>query len=247
MKGWYRIHKWLAAVAAAAALTWFVSGALLIVPGRWLTLSPEIVAAPDAEAAPRGSPDFDGATISLSAAIESARRQLKMPIRITGVRLRQLPGQLVYELSTEHHGIHLVDVAQGMIVTVNEELAKQIVERVVGKEVSRASIAWQTDPAPAYAGPLPAYRIPLGDTKGTVFYVAVSTGQAHISDRLTRIVVPVLELHRLRFLYAMFPAAVARAVMLALALVGVGVSASGIVILFALSRRWLQRHRLKEA
>src|SRR5882672_10373038 len=113
----YRIHKWLAVVVAIATLAWFVSGALMVVPERWLTLSPN-VPGPRAESTLPGAPEFDQASLTPSAAIVTLTAHLAHPPRVAGINLRRLPGGLAYQVSTAADGERYVDAVHGTVFTV---------------------------------------------------------------------------------------------------------------------------------
>ena len=38
----YQTHKWLAVAVVAATLCWFISGVIMVLPGSWRTLSPNL-------------------------------------------------------------------------------------------------------------------------------------------------------------------------------------------------------------
>lgn len=239
----YRIHKWLAAVVAIVTVGWFVSGALMVMPDRWFTLSPNIATGPDAEARLSGAPEFGAAGIAPSAAIAAVDAAVGRRVVVTSMKLRRLPGRLVYEVSTEQHGSRLVDAIDGTIVTVTEDLARQIVARTLGSEIGLGPITQQTDRTLAFGGPLPAYRIPALDGKGTVCYVDGTTAELHVTDRLSRAAGLVMGLHGLWFLRLLFPGNAVRALMLALAITGTAMSLAGTVILLAQVRRWWAQRR----
>jgi hypothetical protein len=243
MKVVYQIHKWLAVIAAAATLGWFVSGVLMVVPERWLTLSPGITTGPAAEARLPGAPEFDAATVAPHAAISAVDRRVGKPVQVVGLRLRRLPGRLAYEISTERHGSHLVDAIDGTVVTVTEELAKQVVERAVGKTVRFGSVTRLTEPSLAYSGALPAYRVPLDDSKGTVFYVDSATAQIRLTDYLNRVADFLMALHGFWLLRLILPGAAVRVLMFGLAIIGTAMSLAGVVILIAQLRGWWRRSR----
>jgi hypothetical protein len=239
MKLVYRIHKWLAVVVAAATLGWFVSGALMVVPERWLTLSPNAVR-PNAEARP-GAPTFDQASVPPSDAIAKLSDHLGHPVRVTAINLRRLPDRVAYQVLTAGHGDYFVDARDGTIFSVTESLAKQIVARALGTTADLGPVTVQTEPTLTYAGPLPAYRIPVADGKSTVFFVELATAQAHLTDPLSRAAGLVMGLHGLWLLRRVFPGSAVRALMLALAIAGTAMSLAGVVILLAQLRRWWRR------
>ena len=240
----YQVHKWLAVIVVIATVGWFASGALMALPARWLTLSPRVATGPDAEASLPGAPEFESATISPSAAISGVNARVGASVHVVAMRLRRIPGRLVYEVNTGRHGVHLVDASDGTVVRVDQELAEHVVARILGGDVRLGPVTRQSTPERGYAGPLPAYRIPAADGHGTVFYVDIATAQARLTDPVMRLAGSVMGLHGLGFLRSIMPAPVVRAVMFVLAIAGTVMSLAGIVILIAQLRRWWQRPRV---
>jgi hypothetical protein len=194
----------------------------------------------DAEGLLAGAPEFAAATVAPSAAIDAVTRRAGGPVRVSTVRLRRLPARLAYEVNTAQ-GSYLVDAADASIVSVTEDLAKQIVARVLRRDVSFGPVTRQSERTLSYAGALPAYRLPLEDVKGTVFYVDVATAQVRLTDRLSRAAGLVMGLHGLWFLRLILPAVAVQALMLTFAVIGTAMSLTGVVILIAQLRRWWRR------
>jgi hypothetical protein len=237
----YRIHKWLAVVAAAVTLGWFASGALMLLPEPWLTLSPNVSTRPDAaESHLQSALEFDRATIAPSVALSELVKHVGRPIRATQISLRRLPGHVAYQVNTARDGLHFVDAVDGEVFAITEELAKQIVANVLGSTISLGPVTRQTESTGAYPGPLPAYRVPVEDGKGTVFYVEEATGQPHLTDPLSRITRRIVSLHGFWPLRGILPGYAVRGLMLALTIAGSAMSLAGVVILIAQLRRWWQ-------
>lgn len=236
----YKVHKWLALVVAVATLAWFASGALMAVPGRFLTLTPSVETDSRAEARLPGSPEFDAARISAAEAIASIRADIGKPFVVTGVTLRRLAGRLAYEVSTDIRGQHLVDAVSGSRFTIDEALARQIVARFRGTDEGLGPAVRQVGPTSGYTGPLPAFRVPVGGAKGTVFYVSAETAQTRMSDRLSRPLGAIARQHNLSFLRPVLSLNGIRLVMILMASIGTVMTASGILILIVQFRRWLR-------
>jgi hypothetical protein len=238
----YRVHKWFAVVVGAFTFTWFISGAVMLLPGRWLTLAPRVALGPEAEARMPG-PAFDETTVLPAAAISAVSASVGKPVRASAVKLRRLPGQLVWEVTAENGAGYFVDAIGGRIFTINEDVAKQIVVASLGTDPGLGAVTRLGDAAVGYSGSLPAFAVPLHDGTGTVFYVDPSTGDVATSDYLSRVTRPLMGLHGLGFLHPILPPSGVRIVMLVLASCGTVLALSGAVILLWQLRRSVRRGR----
>lgn len=236
----YQIHKWLAALVLIVTLAWFVSGAVMVMPERWLTLSPGIRAG-EAESRVSDAPAFERATVTPSAAVAAVNGHLGRTVGVTGVRLRRLPGRLAYELTTERDGRYFVDALDSGVFTITPDMAVKIVEGVLGPSANLGTVAVQRESTIGYGGPLPAFRVPVNDGKGTVLFVDAGTGQVRLTDSLSRVAQFVMGLHVLSVLRWVMPESVVRALMIVLAISGIVMSVAGAVILVSQFRRWWRR------
>jgi len=235
----YKIHKWLGLVAAVTALAWFVSGALMAVPARFLTLTPTIVTNSAAEARLPGAPEFDDARVSAADAIAAVRAHIGKPFRVVAVSLRRLPGRVAYEIATDTRGRRLVDAVDGRVFQVDETLARQVVARFRGTDAGLGAVSRETGPIPRLGGP--GFRVPVDGAKGTTFYVSAHTAEVRLTDRLSRPVAVITRLHSLSFLRPVMPNGAVRLVMIFMSATGTLVAVSGVLILIVQLRRWFQR------
>ena len=233
----YWLHKWLAVVAAVATLGWFVSGMLMVVPASWRTLSPGIARGISQEWRQPDGPQFEDAGVTAAAAIEAVRARVGLPLRVSGVRLRRLPGRLTYEIATERRGIYLVDAVTGAIVTVDEQLALRIAAASAGS-AALGPVTLDKQTTPDCQGPTPTYRIPVADGKGTVFCVSRDTAELRYTDRLTRVIAVVVGWHDFSLLRSYSSPAIARLSLFAFAAIGTLMSVAGVLILFTQFNRW---------
>ena len=239
----YRVHKWLAVVVVAATLAWFTSGVVMVLPARWLTLSPNLITGIDAEARLPGAPGFDEARITPSEAIAVVRERLPGSVPVTKVRLRRFPGHVAYEVTVERRGTFLIDAISGVPFRVDEKLAREIVARFLGSDAGLAPVGERDSSNPT----LQRHRIVVSDGKGTGFDVDAATGEVESTDRLKRAAYFVMGLHRFAPLRALFPEPVARVLMLAMASTGVLMTLAGMVIMIGQVQRWWRRPPVHDA
>ena len=233
----YQSHKWLAVVVVATTLCWFISGVVMVLPGSWRTLSQNLTLASDADPRLSGTPEFEDARVTVPSAIGAVRAQAGKPVRITSVKLRRLPGRLSYEVATFDR-VYLVDAVSGEVFTLNESLAAQIAAATVGPRTSLGPVTIQRETTSDYRGPVPAYRIPVSDGKGTVLYVVGPPVDVRYSDRLSRRLNPIAGWHELQFLRPLLSGSAVRLTMLVSAVLGTLMSVAGTVILFLQFQRW---------
>lgn len=238
----YRLHKWLAVIVGLATLGWFASGVIMAFPEGRLSLSPDVSTGPQAEARLPGAPEFDAARVTPADAITAVRARIGKPFRVTSVALRRLPGRLVFQISADNEGSRLVDAITGTIVDVDATLAQQVVARFLGSDAGIGPATPQDARTLGYSGPVPSYRVPVDDSRGTVFYVDRATASAQITDNLTRPASLIQKLHGLGFLRSMLPVPLWVAIV-PLAGVGVVMSLTGLVILLVQLQRWFRRTR----
>jgi hypothetical protein len=233
----YQSHKWLAVTVAAATLAWFISGAVMVLPGGWRTLSPGLAITSDADPRLSGSPEFEDARIPVSSAIATVRARTSAENRITGVKLRRLPGRLAYELATGGT-VYLVDAISGDVFGLDDRVAAQMASAAVGADVQLGPVTVLRTPTSDYFGKLPAYRVPVADGKGTVVFISGPPVEMRYSDRLSRTLTPIVGWHELSFLRPALSNAGVRLTMLVLAVTGTLMSIAGTCILFLQFQRW---------
>jgi hypothetical protein len=233
----YQSHKWLAVAVVAATLAWFISGVVMVLPGNWRTLSPNLTLTSDADPRLSGAPEFEDARVTVPSAIGAVRAQAGKPVRITSVKLRRLPGRLSYEVATSDR-VYLVDGISGEVFTLNESIAGQIAAATVGPRTPLGPVTVQRERTSDYRGPVPAFRIPVEDGKGTVLYVGGPPVDVRYSDRLSRRLTPIAGWHELLFLRPLLSGSAVRLTMLVSAILGTLMSLAGTVILFLQFQRW---------
>jgi hypothetical protein len=233
----YQTHKWLAVAVVAATLCWFISGVIMVLPGSWRTLSPNLTLMNDADPRLSGTPEFDDARVTVPSAIAAVREHTGKPLRITSVKLRRLPGRLAYEVATPER-VYLVDGVNGELFALNETLAGQIAAATVGPRTPLGPVTVQRERTSDYRGTVPAYRIPVEDGKGTVLYIGGPPVDVRHSDRLTRTLTPIVGWHELMFLQPWLSGPAVRLTMLVSAIIGTLMSLAGTVILFLQFQRW---------
>jgi hypothetical protein len=233
----YQSHKWLAVAVVAVTLGWFISGVVMVLPGNWRTLSPNLTLTSDADPRLSGTPEFEDVRVTVPAAISAVRAQAGRPVRINSLKLRRLPGRLSYEVATSDR-VYLVDAVNGDVFTLNESLAVQIAAATVGPRTPLGPATIQHERTSDYRGAVPAYRIPVEDGKGTILYIAGPPVDVRHSDRLSRTLTPIAGWHELLFLRPLLSGPAVRLTMLVSAILGTLMSLAGTVILFLQFQRW---------
>ena len=238
----YQVHKWLALVLVAATLGWFVSGAVMSMPGHWRSLSSTIATGGNLEARFVDAPALDNARVPIATAIATVRAQTGDQSRVTALRLRRLPGRLAYDVSTLH-GTSLVDAMSGDVFTVDEALAERVARAALGISGPLGPATLQQAPLSDYRGPFPAFRVPAEDGKGTVIYVSADTGEVSYSDRLTRVLRPIRELHDFSIAAPLLPAGTIRLALFASSILGTAMTIAGAWILLLQFQGWRRKRR----
>ena len=132
----------------------------------------------------------------------------------------------------------LVDGVSGDVFTLNESLAGQIAAATVGPRLPLGPVTIQRERTSDYRGPVPAYRIPVEDGKGTILYIGGPPVDMRYSDRLSRRLTPIAGWHELLFLRPLLSGSAVRLTMLVSAILGTLMSLAGTVILFLQFQRW---------
>jgi hypothetical protein len=239
----HKIHRWLSAVALAATVAWFVSGALMAVPPSWRTLSPRLFI-DLADGRWMAGPPYEATRVSVQVAVATAREHAgRQNEPLQSLRLRRFGGRLVYEVGFAHH-TRFVDAIQGTVMIVDEPLVHALAMDLLGGGARLGRISRHTTAPVGYRGPLPLFSVPVEDGKGTVLYVSQETAEVRYSDRLSRLVMLIIGWHNFGFLQSFLPHSAIRALLLLFAVIGTSMSAAGAWILLRQLRGW-QRHRMR--
>jgi hypothetical protein len=237
MRWVYKWHKWLAVSAGVLTLMWFVSGIVMVAPGSWIGPPPPI--------RPAGSwsgPGFRDVAVGVPQAIAAVEADLGGKADVTNVSFRRVAGRLVYHLETANHGSRLVDATDGKIFALNPHVVRQIVEGIAERTGPPLEVILLQEHDASYPqGPLPVYRVPLGDARGTVYYVEAETGEVRASNRATRFREFFSDLHGFGFLSAFMANEGRRATLILFSVAGTLMSIFGLWILWLQLRNWQRR------
>jgi hypothetical protein len=239
MKLLYQVHKWLAVVALAATVAWFVSGTAMVLPESFRVVPTEL---DDRRPSAKSTPRFEDAAVTVSAAISAVRAYVGKPLNVGGVHMRWFPGRLAYEVFT-NRGIHLVDAVHGGVFQIDEQLALQIAATAVATRGPLGPPIRLTGNTFECRGRLPAYRIAVDDGDGTVLCISTGNGTLEASNRRSRVVGLITMWHNFRPLRALMGPRDVQVLLLAFAFLGTLMSAAGALILLVQLQRWWQTRR----
>ncbi len=224
----FKTHKWLAVTTLLASLFWFASGVVMVTPQRFLgnRYYPE---------RPQpGDQSVSDATVDIRDALRVAQQSAGGSAKLTDARLRLLAGRATYEISVAGAAPVLVDATSGTRVTIDADFARRTVQRFVSVPASSQVTLLQQHTGEYDWGPLPAWRIPLGDSRETLFFVGAERGEVSSSDRYGRIRGWIIGFHSFAFLKAWFSTETVRRIMWVFSVVGT------LMILFGCWILWLQ-------
>ncbi len=229
----YKTHKWLAVAAGVFTFLWFASGVVMVLPTNLFGRVPAAASEPE-------RPAFRDVTVGVPQAIAKVEATTGRRVEVTDVGFRRLLGELFYQISTDA-GTHLVNARTGERLEIGEEAAWQILSRAIGSPAERLAgrltLLREYDEGYAY-GPLPVYRYPAGDAAGTIFYVAVPTGEWRATNRAGRIRGFIAGLHTFEPLRALLPARGVRLAVIGMGAVGTLMTLFGLGILYVQFLQW---------
>jgi len=182
------IHKWIGVSVGVLLAMWLVTGIFMILPK------------------PRALPpipiNYDSMTISPAQAVMIARAQADGN-EIRGVALRQLGDRLLYQVNLVGSGPVLVDGQRGTVVQITDSLVLASVRKGFGPEVEIERVEYLERHTMTYLfGPLPAYRVEIGDSARSVVHVAVRDGSLQASTGRGRFLGAMGKIHTFRALSA---------------------------------------------
>ncbi|MGH9795817.1 MAG: PepSY domain-containing protein [Candidatus Acidiferrales bacterium] len=232
----FKSHKWLAVGVGLLTLVWFVSGIVMVMPGRFF--SPP--ATPDASGPP--GPGYRDVAVTAPQAIAAAETAAGGEVEVTGVSFLRVAGRLLYQVKTAG-GSHLVDAVTGERFVIDEQVAREMVRRSVpGAEQGDMTLlrAYDLDYA---IGPLPAYRVALDDGRDTKYYVAIENGEMRATNRAMRWRDMFIGLHTFRFLRHVMDGEGVRMTLILTSIVGTAMSVFGMAILWVQFVNWRARRK----
>lgn len=232
----FKTHKWLAVAVGILTLLWFVSGIVMVSPGRW-GRPPGI-----GQTAGPG-PGFREVNLTVAQAIAAVDAKVGRNVQVTEIGFSRIAGKLLYRVHTEGAGTHLVDAVNGEMVVIDAEAAQALLGEFLPKDAPR-EITLLTSYNREYGiGPLPVYRIALADGNDTTYYVSTTTGEINGTNRITRWRGFFGGLHTFRFLDFVFDSNGVRLTLILFSLVGTVMSLTGLAILYIQYINWRARRR----
>ncbi|MGH9815489.1 MAG: PepSY domain-containing protein [Candidatus Acidiferrales bacterium] len=235
----FKSHKWLAVAVGLLTLVWFVSGIVMVMPGRFF--SPP---APPDPSGPAG-PGYRDVAVTAPQAVAVAEAAVGGEVEVSGVSFLRVAGRLLYQVKTAAAGSHLVDAVTGERFVIDEQIAREMVRRSVpGAKQGDVTVlqAYDLDYA---IGPLPAFCVALDDGRDTKYYVAVENGEMRATNRAMRWRDRFVGLHTFRFLRHVMDGEGVRITLILTSIVGTAMSVFGMAILWVQFVNW--RARRKEA
>lgn len=232
----YKTHRWLAVGAGLFTFIWFASGIVMILPSPlWKPGGNSKAGNPD----PPAALSFREVTVTPREVIEAVGAIVPHLVEVSGMRFRQLPDHLVYEISTVGGISYLIDATNGQQVVITEDFALQIVASKLGSRPRVRGVSLLREHGLAYKfGSQPVYRFALEDSEGTVVYVGAETGDTHSMNRLGRIRAFIVGTHSFDFLRPFLPRWSVRLALLAFGTVGLLMSVLGGWILWLQFKNW---------
>lgn len=238
----YKTHKWLGLALLVVTIGWFVSGVFMVMPATWQSRTPELFSVRIGEGS--GGPGFEAASITVPDAIAAVKARIGKPVRISGVRLLRLSGLLAYEVSTSA-GTFMMDAVTGAPITVDADMALRIARDALGPDARLGAPTLQRARSTEYTGPLPAFRIPLDNGKGTTIFVSRPPVEIRHSDAWNRAIVWIIGWHELTGLG--LSRSGQRMVLMVLSAAGAVMTLFGGWILMLQLQVWWRRRRRRNA
>ena len=168
------IHKWTGITIGVLLGMWLVTGVFLVIP------TPRPL--------PPASISYDSMTVSPAQATMVARAHADGH-EVRNLSLRQLGGGLLYQVNLIGSGPVLVDGQSGAVVQITDSLVMASVRKRFGADVEIDRVEYLERRTLSYLfGPLPAYRVEIGDEARSVVHVAVRDGRLRASTGRSRFV-----------------------------------------------------------
>jgi len=226
----YKVHKWIAVTVGLVIFVWLVSGIVMVFPNR--LYSPVRGRKPAAV-------DYRNVTVTPAKALATVAEDLGSYPKVKSVSLKRIRDAVVYRITVEASGSHLIDARSGEVFTITPEIAEQIARDEFPVQARVLQIDLLTHNSYSYPwGPLPAYGIVFDDDQATISHVSVSDGMVRRSTRWSRIQAAVASLHTFEPLKLITKRkAVRRGLLLLLSMVAIAAVGTGYYL--ALPRRWV--------
>ncbi len=221
----YKIHKWLAICMGVFLLIWTVSGIVMLLPAA----SPDGLLPSSSE-----KPDYRSFHLSPAQAIEALEGETAHEFEISGVTLLVLRDRLLYRVGTRGDGTHLIDANSGEKIEITAEMARVIASDRVLPSAGEARVERLDEHRITYPwGHLPVYRVEFEKLKGTIAYVRPDSGGVSFTNLTLQIRTAIASLHTFVPLGLVIGGDRAHTLLLAAAVIALGVILTGYYVAFA--------------
>ncbi len=159
-----RVHKWVGLVLGVQFLVWTVSGAMMAL-------------LPMEEVAGGRQAEIDAAPLPPPGEAWGRVRQALGGAQVTGISVRPLLGQPIFEVSTPR-GVRLFRGSDGQPFEVDAALARRVAEAAHPGSMTAVRVEVLRElTLPVREHALPIWRVDFADEGNSSFYVSAATGQ----------------------------------------------------------------------
>jgi len=168
------LHKWIGITIGVLIVMWLVTGVVMILP------YPQTL--------PPASIPYDSMTVSPAQAIRVAQAHAEGR-QVRNVLLRGLGTTLLYQVNLVGAPAVLVDGQTGTVVRITDSIAVAVARASLGPDVDIDKVEILERRRLDYLfGALPAYRVEIGDGRGTLLHLGVRDGRVRASTGRSRLV-----------------------------------------------------------
>jgi uncharacterized iron-regulated membrane protein len=247
-----KIHKWTSIGIGVVLLIWLISGIFHVIPlsvleriDRWIMGGKQVQTVQtqsepaNVEFVPNEA-SYRNLAVSIPEAISILETDMGHAVQLAGCSICRLSDTLVYEITLEDGGRHLIDAIKGIPLRIAEAEIKESAIAAAPQGSNIVNMTFLTKRPYAYWGPIPTYRFAFDDVSRTYIYVSPITGQVeHRNKGSNRLRQWMLSLHKFEFLMLIWEReAFRKGTLLICSLVGLAVVITGFYI--ALPVKWLR-------
>lgn len=160
-----KIHKWLALIVGIQLLLWVLGGLIM----SWFPI--------ETVRSEHNIREREFFTITTEDNLLSVGDVVESIGAITNLELKSILGMPAYQVVTAEGVTTLISADTGVVISpLNEELTLQIAEADFSGEVGIISASMINEHNTEYRGPVPAWRVVMGDLEDTRLYISPATG-----------------------------------------------------------------------